>query len=922
MLRKLFAILLIALIIAAGIAGYRLFQQINTTVSKAVHAIPFNAALIIESKDFPDTWKKLANTTEFWNTLSGIEFVNNIDEKTRFLDSLISAEGKVAQLIKSQSAFISLHLTGTDRYDYLFTVGLKNINQISQIEGVVATIAKGKSISKRSYDKVQINEIQIGDGSSFSYTISKGIFVGSFSSVLVEDAIRQLNAGNSLMTSSTNPGFNQVQRTASDKAHANIYINYAFFPDLMTLFATNSKRNRLKGLANFASWTEMDLKIKPSALMFNGLTYPNDSAEKYLNLFRKQRAPSIDLPQIVPDNTAMLMYYGISDFSRFYTDYKSYLENTNMLYDYNKRLEQIKDANDINLEEDLLALLGNEFAVISTGNINSPNPETNIIDDFAVFKLLDPEEADSNFSILTGDSGMVEIFRDHKIYFIDIPNLWPNVLGDAFTAIIKNYFAVIDEYVVFANQPAALRNFIAANLSGRTMTRDVNYIAFTDNISSNANCYLYYNIPICLKTNLWQSSVTEPIANSISKSVEVLQEFEALAIQISSGSVSDYLNKDGSMFYTNLYLGYNPDYKEKTQLFRQTKLDAPLTTKPWIVTNHYTDDKEIFIQDEANNVYLIDKSGNTLWKRKIDEKIIGDVTQIDIYKSNKLQLLFNTRTQMYLIDRKGRNVEKFPTKLLSPATNGLIVMDYDNNKKYRILIAGEDRKIYNYDKYGKAVEGWDFEQTKAIVRSKITHFSVKGKDYIITFDNDGNLYAVDRRGVRRMKEKQWFTYLFNHEYELIRSATLDETTIMITDSAGTVITRNFKGELDSIVFDDFTYSPDFKYADINMDGKRDYIFLDKNELIVFSENKEVVFSQSFDENASYAPMIFSFSDNSTKIGVVTSVSDALFLFNSEGSVGDGFPLYGNSPFSIIDQHDQISLVTGAHGNYLYIYTLE
>ncbi len=63
---------------------------------------------------------------------------------------------------------------------------------------------------------------------------------------------------------------------------------------------------------------------------------------------------------------------------------------------------------------------------------------------------------------------------------------------------------------------------------------------------------------------------------------------------------------------------------------------------------------------KKNNIYLINSAGRILWKINIPEKIISEIYQIDFYKNNKLQLLFNTKNHVYLIDRNGNFTDGYP----------------------------------------------------------------------------------------------------------------------------------------------------------------------------------------------------------------------------------------------------------------------
>ncbi len=66
--KNLFIVLFIAIVLGGGFAGYLFYNQLRTAPNKAINAIPSNAALVIESRDFQNAWTKLSETTLFWRT--------------------------------------------------------------------------------------------------------------------------------------------------------------------------------------------------------------------------------------------------------------------------------------------------------------------------------------------------------------------------------------------------------------------------------------------------------------------------------------------------------------------------------------------------------------------------------------------------------------------------------------------------------------------------------------------------------------------------------------------------------------------------------------------------------------------------------------------------------------------------------------
>ena len=921
MFRNLTVILSVAIIIAGSIAGYLLYKDVQNPASKTIMAVPSNAGIVIESNDFPSLWKKLKQETSFWNHFSISPFVNGINNSTFYLDSLFAKEARIASIIKGRPSIVSIHLTGKSSFDYLFLIGLNNNGQIGALNNFISSAAKN-SITKRTYEKVDIRDISLGTQGSFSYAFCKGIFIGSFSSGLVEDAVRQLNSENSLLNNSRNTGFEIVQVTADKKTDCNVYLNYVVLPKLLKLFLSKSLTKDTEELSSFANWTELDLKVRQNGFMLNGLTHPNDSSNKYLNIFINQNASPVELPSILPDNVISFCHFGITDFSQFYIDYKNFLDGQNFLFDYNKSIETIEQKSSFSIKNDLAPILGGEFALIKTGIIlPSKQTKRKSINEFLAIKLKSHDSTLTTLISSKTDSLKRINYRGFTISPSSTPKLWSNLLRGIFKKFNGQYFTVIQNYVIFSNDVESLRSFIGAFVSGRTLKTDLGYTDFTEFTSSKSNIYFYCNIPLSIKTGLFQASLSQKTKQSVVKYVDSLKQFQAIAFQITKGSNKKRLSQKGNLFYTTLNLKYNPKYKERKQLFTQAKLEAPIEKKPWIVTNHYTGEAEVFIQDTKNNIYLIGLGGNIIWKKELNGEIIGNVKQIDIYHNKKLQLLFNTSTAVHLLDRKGRNVEKYPIKLPSKATNGITLLDYDNNKKYRLLIACENRLIYNYDKYGKIVKGWNSKKTKGFVRGEITHLSIRGKDYIIMTDDLGNVYAMDRKGESRKNIKEKFPISTHDKLWIMKESSIGKTIGIKVDTLGISYSIQFNGNKDSIIFDEFSGFTNAEIVDITENGEPDYVFLDKNELLVYSKNKDLIFSESFDVSNPDGPYVFS-TKNGPKIGVVLKEQEEVYLYSASGDVEEGFPLYGNSPFVLFQSEGSNILVTGTPGNFLYIYTID
>ena len=493
-----------------------------------------------------------------------------------------------------------------------------------------------------------------------------------------------------------------------------------------------------------------------------------------------------------------------------------------------------------------------------------------------------------------------------------IPGLFGTLFGDLFSDLKGNYFTELGNYYVFGNSEASIRQVIKKFETEKTLANNANFRAFSENLADESNIFIYTSV--ARSTNIYKSLLSREWARDIDNYTELYRKFEALAIQVSA-------HKDG-MFYNSVFLKHNPVYKQETGSLWELAMDTVVERKPWVVRNHNTKSGEVLVQDAGNQLALISNTGKVLWKRKLQEAIVGDVQQIDAYENNKLQLLFTTANKLWLVDRNGEDVGAFPLDLPDKASAPLACMDYDRNKRYRILVPCADGKVYNYTAKGSAVKGWNFSTTGAPVVQQPTHFQLDGKDYVLFVDREGTVYATDRKRQERLTLSK--SLPAGREIYLEKGETLEESRIITTDSVGTVVSLYFTDSLETLRLSEFTRKHYFLYADVDGQEGGEYIFGDGKRLSVYTGDQKLLWSQEFDASVSAMPQYFVLPEKGMRLGVTTEGTSEIWLLNSLGMLHEGLPLSGATAFSIADlsRDGSLVLVVGNHDKNLYTYTLE
>jgi hypothetical protein len=903
---------LIGACISGAVYWYSYTKEVSTPVSMAVNAIPVNAAIIVECKQSKSVSEKVTQKNIIWEELRTTEFFSKLHAQLRTIDSLISQNKSVEQLLNNNSVYISAHVSGAHSFDFLYTLSLPTIRDKSTAEDFFNSIKNSKVVSLRNYDGISINTLSYKNKDSLNFAFLNGVLMMSSSQNLVESAIRQLKSGASLKADAK---INKILRTSGKNVDANIYINYKYLPDVLNRFASPSCLKSLKTVSAFAYFSGWDIRIKPNAVMLSGFTETENTETGFLNLFRKQKSQEIKLTKIIPDNTSLIMFWGISNIKGFYHDYKKHIAAKNYSQSYIRRIDEIDNKYHVNIVQSLLEWINKEMALVVTQS-NSGDFSDNT---FAVFHSGDIESTAIQLFNLTDTINKKDKlkldtvnFNGHTIVHINLPEVLPQLLGSSFANIKNTYYCVIDDYIVFGNSKEALKSFINSYKNERTLENDKNYKDFAENMSSEAGVYYYSSI--ARSTGIYKSFLNEELAQEIETHTELFQKFEAVGVQFSMNN---------NLLYSNAYISYNPLRKEQNTALWETKLEASVSSRPYLLINHKNKTKDVFVQDDANKIYLISNTGKISWSKQLSEKIMSDVTQIDMLKNGKLQMIFNTRSEIHALDRNGNEMSGFPVKLKSNATAPISIMDYDNNRNYRIFVSCESKKILCYEISGKELKGFMFDKTKSVVRLPLQYFKVNNKEHLCAVDEEGRIYLFNRKGEAKEKITERLTNAHDFFVEVGRDE--KNTYIIGADSIGNVMKMNLKNEKENFELDDVEAISFFNYVDIaGADNAKEYLIAYGNSLKAFSANKTLLFEHEFKSSVSQAPFVIDFGKGNCKIGVVLESSGELFLLNNDGSIYQGFPLEGKTLFSIADMNNDGSnnVVAGTSFNSIFAYQLE
>lgn len=894
-MKKNLLTLVVIILVGSAAAFYYYRHTFLATDGDPWMLISQDAALVLELDDPQAVFSKLLNENAIGNSLSNLQEVRQLIESRNELDSLFSEKHNLLDKLQHAPLLIAAEYDTTD--------GQVMLTLVSKLGQYVDLIDLNHYLGRKLGTQYAVLEMDIA-GTSASKIISgqnnQVWYLAYHAGNLVYSTC--LKAIEKSMTStreeevhfSRQENWKLLKNTGGKHVDGRLYIQYGTMAPWLAAVSTDKNQDKLLWLSSFADWTETDIIIKNDELLLAG--YTSSTSRSFLSGLIGQQPVKTSCYNIAPFNINLFLGLGFSDFSSWYTTAHSPESRSALSTSFGFEMEKLAE-----LMEGDVALISNAE---STGNFEGNT--------WLLVQTSDATKMAAYLRRIAENMGQSKVtnYNGYVINYIKGKNFIPGMFGKAFGTFDKNYFTLIDNFVVFANSEGSLINLLRYYETGKTLDLNDNFKAFSDNLAPQSNVLLYF------KPTSLLGRITDLTNQFTSRKIEidaaVVNQFQGVAFQFSAGS---------PLAFSNFYVKQTTVVHEENLAMWKALLGSQISGKPILVNSHRDHDQQVVVFDDSPAVYLIDSDGKTLWKKRLEGTPFGELFEVDFYKNGKTQYLFNTNSHIYLFDVEGNSVSSYPKKLHIGATNSLSLFDYSGRNDYRILIAQSDKTVNNFTLDGHEVDGWKNPHMQNIVNEPVTRLLINDKDYIVITDIDGKVKIVDRQGKDRIVISGNFSKARNSGYYVNR--TNSKGIIITTNTEGKLVYISATGKLKTTDFGSFSPDHFFLYEDFNGDGTMDFIYVDGRNLKVFDRFKKELFAYTFNTEITIKPEFFNLGKKEKVMGVVANDEKTIYLFDSKGNTVISTGLVGETPFTVgsINNDRKINLISAA-GNTLYNYRIK
>ncbi len=864
--------------------------------SEPFKAIPIDAFAIVQLNHLSNTLEVLGHQTKFWkelNTLPGFDQLQTIMDT---IESAARRHPNIHNNISRSPVLLSFHRRGNNSAEYAMYCPLRY-----PLENDLNELLKGQNVEAKTYEHIDINLVHLGDHRECCIALHDNMLFISSSLQLLEEVLRQTKQTVSLLNDTS---FKKVLTSAGKKVEGNIFINYKQSKNWSMKYMSPAFKKTVANTEVPAEWSAMDIILEDEHLMLSGLTLTNNDNQKFLQVFQQQEPQEPTFISILPNTTSAFMFFGFNNSRLFYRNYHHFLDYNHSLSDYTKSIKELNLKLDFDAEKVFQDNSGGELAVCYT-----IGPDSSL---FYIMKIQDKEKMISDFRHFVPEKKRTrEKILDQVFEWFEMPqaNIPEILFQNYFFKQNMRYAAFLDNYVIFATSKENLKDFIYLNLTGSKLIFSKDFERFNKNIPNKSNLLMYSNISIA-------KDFMNDIFNLKEKNSEWMKSFVH-----SNGACLQISSVGNGLYYTNFLIQFDKQDKSGPVLEWKYPLDSLSSMQPISVINHNSRQTEIMVQDLKKILYLIDAEGRMIWKKQLPEFIMGKISQIDYFRNNKLQYLFNTTNAMYLIDRNGDFVERFPVFFKIPATSPITIVDYEDTKEYRIFIALQDLNVYCLTKDGKIVDGWKPFKTEEVVIKPIQYLRLADKDYIVILD-DKQPYFLNRKGEIRLRLSEPFKPSLNNNIRVQPKTSLMAEHFVLSDSLGQTRLIYASGQVKTLQNPLVSTSHFFDYEDINNDQSKDYLFFDHDKMWGYNQGNKLISSINMGLDVDNNPFFYKFDTLEIKMLVFSAKEKKAQVLTNDGRIWNNAILNNCSGPPLMQKiNDKLYIFVSNSDGFLYCYTI-
>ncbi|WP_075351727.1 hypothetical protein [Algoriphagus marinus] len=870
------SLLILIFLILFAASGYWVYHTyFSSRKLNNLEVVSNNAVFVFETAQLGTTWKTLTEDPS-WEILKTFPGFQKLSSQLKALDSLSGGGSQILEKLAGRQTSISLHPTGIESFELLFTVNLSEDETLGLIEELKSQIPTGSQFQTRTYsDKAVFEYFNTDNTQDWSITHVGDLAIISESSFLVEEAIRFYVNGNTGSFFDLNKA-----EPLNNSGLGRLLLSGKSIGSLLKGVRKERESAIIESFDILNGVVALDLNLKENELEFSGPVFYGDQ----VNFTPSIAANLGSIQNLIPNQTRSITQINLeSIFETQKISNRAFSGRSTLSGEIQRKLIDRGFFDSFTGELYFLELENSGGATnnkVLLARTNSTETPIELLKEF----------------LSTENESNQEFYQGQEIIYIPEEEFPAHIFEGKFQGFIQTFVSSQNDILIFANTQQAMKSILddirLENTWGKS-SRSPQESQFLNPTSGFDKLFL-----VDLIWDSWVADTNPSWSSFLQKYSNSFRSFGAINFRINQiqgnqiGTLTFHYSSEAKpTIQSNEAISLSPS--------NRISFSNSLNYGPKVIINYQDKTEDILVQDDQNILHVINAAGKEVYSKQLSGPIISDAFQIDYYKNGKLQLLVATSDYLYGIDRLGNPLPNYPIKISGKQIHNLNLVDYSNSKDYRYFISTTNGDLYLLDKTGIQLEGWNPLSVKSKTIGPPAFYRVPSKgDFMVSLSEKGQFHLFNRRGELQTKSPIQLADSFDSKLVAWNDPSSKTVLLVGISSDGEVIHTNFNGEVtyrNQLVKGD----RDHEFLIIPSSDESDFIFISRqfNEVQVLDRNEQLIFNvRASAEGLAY--QYFDFGASRQLVAITDLTQGFTYLYDLAGKLLTTMPLESVGPIQI------------------------
>ena len=526
---------LLIFVLLVGISIMYIILPSKQEQNNPLALIPNNAIVIAETNNPWNNWQEVRNS-EPWQYIQTHPYLQEMMEGISDFDTLFQKNENLMELLNDRTVYFSMHLMPNLELGYLYAIDLKSLSRLALFKTQLKNwLEPDYLVTESSINNHEVIEIYERDSAErFFVAIIDHQLVVSYERKLLQEALD----GYKVRDWYKADNFEELHLELEED-QVRFLIQFSELEDFLNRYAAEDSGFTAQLGQNF-TFSGLNFSIdKDNVLQAEGSTLIAQNSKSYIEALHNSGSSERTAYTIAPIRTGLYLSYTFDNLELFIENLKaSSVVDEKEVNSYEENIEKLSKFLDFDLMQSLIDWVDSEVSIFQFESAFEVNKIEMVLGLRVKDKKIAAQEL-GRFERQIRRKTPIKFetinYYNHEIRYLALKGFFKVFFGKLFQNFEKPYYTLINDVVVFADNPNALKTMIKAHVEETTMDYSQSFTKFNRRFNDQVPVFAYVNTPVLYETLL--SYTDYEMRQSLIKNKNYLMSFPQIAVELNTKEV-------------------------------------------------------------------------------------------------------------------------------------------------------------------------------------------------------------------------------------------------------------------------------------------------------------------------------------------------------------------------------------------------